>query len=210
MHSLGRALRSLLTLAFWLGASLGVLKLLYVDVVRVPHNGMAPTLIYGDLVLVWRHAHVDMGDVVVCEHPARPEASVLGRAVAFGGHTVSTDGRDSLFVDDDRASIEWEGSLRFYDVTRQKLFDMRTGSIDYMRQNRHRFVVEADHPLQLTTYTVSHGAYLLGDNRADPDDDSREFGEVDPARCKGQVFMRLRPAPREDDDVRNGYLDVIQ
>lgn len=209
MNRLGLALRKLLVLATWALAIAGVLKLFYVDVIQVPHNGMAPTLVYGDLVLVWRNARVDMGDVVVCEHPSRPEASVLARAVAFAGHSVSTDAYGYLLVDEDRANIEWEGDLRFYDVTRQKLFNMRAGSIDYMRQNRHRFMLEVDTTFNLGTYAVNHGVYLLGDNRADPDDDSREFGEVDPARCKGQVFMRVRPAPQQDDDVRNGYLDVI-
>ena len=206
---MGGALRKLLSLTTWALAIAGVLKLFFVDVIHVPHNGMAPTLVYGDLVLVWRNAKVDMADVVVCEHPTRPEASVLARAVAFAGHSVSTDAYGYLLVDEDRANIEWESDARFYDVTRQKLFSMRPGYIDYMRQHRHRFMVELDTTFNLGTYAVNHGVYLLGDNRADPDDDSREFGEVDPARCKGQVFMRVWPAPRQEDDVRNGYLDFI-
>ena len=209
MHQLGSVLRGLLKLSLWAAAVAGVLKLFYVDIALVTHNGMAPTLVYGDRVLVWRNADVDMADVVLCEHPAKPETSVLGRAVAFAGHNVSTDGHGYLVVDEDRATIEWEEALRFYDVTRQKLFNMRAGSMEYARQRRHRFMVEVDTTFQLAPYPVSRGVYLLGDNRADPDDDSRDFGEVDPARCKGQVFMRLSPAPRTDDDVRNGYLDVI-
>lgn len=209
MHGLGAALRKLLTLLSWALAIAGVLKLFFVDVIRVPHNGMAPTLVYGDLVLVWRNATVDMGDVVLCEHPARPEASVLARAVAFAGHTVSTDAYGYLMVDDDRANIEWDGDMRFYDVTREKLFSMRAGHINYLRRHEHRFMVETDTTFNLGSYAVDHGVYLLGDNRADPVDDSRDFGEVDPARCKGQVFLRVKPAPRQEDDVRNGYLDVI-
>jgi signal peptidase I len=209
MNALGSLLRGLFSLASMLVFFAVILNLFFVDIVVVPHNGMAPGLIYGDRVLVWRHADVDMGDAVLCQHPAKPDATVMGRAVAFAGHTVSVDS-DNLFVDSDRAGIEWEGELRFYDVLRQKLFTMRTGSIDYRRQNRHAFVLESGTPFWLRTYQVSHGAYLLGDNRSDPVNDSREFGEVDPAKCKGQIFMRLTPAEHEQPvDIHHGYLDVI-
>ncbi|MET0389937.1 MAG: signal peptidase I [Polyangiales bacterium] len=209
MSSLGSALRALLTLALWISAGIAALKFWYVDVLEVPHNAMAPTLVFGEQVLVWRHARVDMGDIVVCEHPTRPGVNVLGRAVAFAGHTISVDDMGSLTVDSDRANIEWEGSMHFYDVTRQKLFDMRVGSIDYRRQHRHQFVVEANTHFALTPYSVGRGVYLLGDNRSDGAD-SREFGEVDPGRCKGQVFMRLAPAQNQHDDVHHGYLGIIR
>jgi signal peptidase I len=209
MRSIGNLLRSLFSLASVLAAVAAFLNLFFVDVIVVPHNGMAPTLIYGDRVLVWRRAHVDMGDVVVCEHPAKPEASVLGRAVAFAGHTIDADSSGSLSVDGDRASLEWQGDMRFFDQTHDKLFTMARGSIDYHRQNRHDFIIERDTAFWLRPYSVQHGAYLLGDNRSDPDDDSREFGEVDIDKCKGQVFMRLTPAAKQDDDIHHGYFDVV-
>jgi signal peptidase I len=214
MRAIGGLLRGLFTLASLLVLVALVMRALWVDVVTVPHNGMAPTLIYGERVLVWRGAKPDMGDVMVCEHPAKPEASVLGRAVAFAGHTIDTDGHGNLLVDSDRASIEYEADLRFWDETRQKLFTMRHGLIDYRRQHHHSFFLEQGQEFWLRTYAVNRGVYLLGDNRSDAIDDSREFGEVDPAKCKGQVFMRLTPAPRSEsavpDDVHHSYLDVIQ
>jgi signal peptidase I len=210
MGKLGEVIRGLFSLLSVLAAVAFLLKVFYVDIVEVPHNGMAPTLVYGDKVLVWRNASVDMGNIVICEHPANPQASVLGRAVAFAGHTVSNDRGEGLMVDDDRASLEWEGSMNFFDVTREKLFSMRLGSMDYRRQHRHQFMVESGTSFELTSYHVDRGVYLLGDNRSDLIDDSREFGEVDPARCRGQVFMRLSPAPPQNDDIRHGYLDWIQ
>lgn len=210
MGKLGEVIRGLFSLLSVLAAVAFLLKVFYVDIVEVPHNGMAPTLVYGDKVLVWRNASVDMGNIVICEHPANPQASVLGRAVAFAGHTVSNDRGEGLMVDDDRANLEWEGSMNFFDVTREKLFSMRLGSMDYRRQHRHQFMVESGTSFGLTSYHVDRGVYLLGDNRADLIDDSREFGEVDPAHCRGQVFMRLSPAPPQNDDIRHGYLDWIQ
>lgn len=212
MNMLLGLLRVCLKLASLLALFIGVMRLFFVDVLVVPHNGMAPTMTYGERVLVWRRAQVDMADVVVCEHPANPELRVLARAVAFAGHTVGSDGSNNLFVDSDRASIEWQGNMRFFDVTREKLFSMRLGSMDYMRHDRHEFMVEVGTALWLPSYHVEQGVYLLGDNRSDTIDDSREFGEVDPAKCHGQVFMRLTPAPPyedAEDDIRHSYLQWL-
>jgi signal peptidase I len=213
MRAIGSLLRGLFTLASLLAAVAVVFKLFFVDVIMVPHNGMAPTLLHGERVLVWRGADVDMADIVICSHPARPEASVLGRAIAFAGHTVSSDEVGNLVVDNDRASTEYEAGVRFYDDTRNKLFNMKHGFIDYRHQHRHEFFLEEGYDFSLRTYAVNRGVYLLGDNRSDPGDDSREFGEVDPRTCQGQVFMRLTPAaPSPDsvpDDLHHTYLDWI-
>jgi signal peptidase I len=209
MHSLAEGLRLLLKLAAWLATAVAVLNFWFVDIVLVPHNGMAPTLIYGDRALVWRNAHVDVGDVVVCQHPANPAASVLARAVAFAGHTVSSDEQGNLLVDSDRDPIEGLPDQRFYDVTRDKLFTMRAGEVSSGRHHHHRFFLEAGTMLQLRPYTIRRGVYLLGDNRSDTIDDSREFGEIDPAHCRGQVFMRVTLGPPRYDDVHHGYFDLI-
>src|SRR5262245_1820903 len=116
-----RVLRDLLQLTFKLASFAAliafILKVFFVDIYVMPHNGMAPTLLYGDRILVWRRAHADMGDIVMCSHPTKAEATVIGRAVAFTGHTISVDPRGQLTVDDDSASVETEGEVRFYDET---------------------------------------------------------------------------------------------
>jgi signal peptidase I len=208
-----RALRSLIQVLFQL-ASLAalvavVLKLFFVDIFMMPHNGMAPTLVYGDRILVWRRAKPDMGDIVLCQHPTKPEASVIGRAVAFTGHSISSDSRGQLTIDDDTASIETLGDVRFFDATREKLFNMKHATIDYRRKHRHEYFTEQDRPFVLPLYTVQRGIYLLGDNRTDAYDDSRDFGEVDPATCRGEIFMRLTPAAERGDDIHHGYFDFI-
>ena len=206
-----RDLLQLLVKLATFAALVGVgLRVFFVDMYVMPHNGMAPTLVYGDRVLVWRRAKPDFGDIVLCEHPRRPEASVIGRVLAFQGHTVSTDSRGQLFVDDNRASVETEGTVRFFDATREKLFFMRLASMDYHGKHRHEFFVEDGYSFNMPTYSVERGMYLLGDNRADSYNDSRDFGEVDPATCKGEIFMRLTPAPQTTpDDIHHGYLDYV-
>jgi signal peptidase I len=209
MSAIGELLRGLFSLASFGVLVALILKVFFVDVITIPHNGMAPTLLAGEQVAVWRNARANMADIMVCQHPANPAASVIGRAIAFAGHRVSTDSYGNLQVDEDRASLDWGQDIHFYDVTRQRLYTMRLGSVDYRRQNRHQFMIERDTTFAVRAYQVNHGIYLLGDNRSDTIDDSREFGEVDPAKCQGQIFMRLLPAPDRGDDVHHSYFDVL-
>jgi signal peptidase I len=210
MDALAAALSLIVKLATLAALFAGLLRWFFVDDLVMPHNGMAPTLVYGDRVLVWRRATPDMGNIVVCEHPTKPGEHVIGRAVAFAGHSVSTDARGQLFVDEDRASVETLGTVRFFDETRDRAYSMNLSSIDYNRKHRHQFFVEDGYAFALRQRDVEHGIFLLGDNRTDPYDDSREFGEVDPARCRGEVFMRLSPAAKKmADDIHHGYFDYV-
>ncbi len=210
MPFLRGVLQVAIRLAVVLGALAFLLELFFVDIYKVPHNGMAPTLVYGDEVVVWRDATMDMGDVMLCEHPAAPGKTVLGRAIAFAGSTVSTDRFGSIYVDSSRSTTEPLGTQRFYDVTRSRMYTMDYGSLQYAHLHTHEFYRESGMPFVITPYQVNRGAFLLGDNRSDSDDDSREFGEVDPNHCLGQVILRLRPAPSNGDDISHFYFSLIR
>lgn len=209
MRALRSLLQAILKLASFLALIAFVLKVFFVDAFIMPHNGMAPTLVFGDRILVWRRAKPDMGDILLCQHPGKPEATVIGRAIAFAGHTIDVDSRGQLTVDDDIATVEGEGDVRFFDQTREKLFNMTLGTINYRSKHRHEFFVEQGGSFDMPSHAIERGIFLLGDNRSDSWDDSREFGEVDPATCHGQIFMRLAPAADRGDDIQHGYLEFL-
>lgn len=210
MRALGSLLRLLFNLAAFVAFVGCVLKVFFVDVIVMPHNGMAPTLVYGEYLLVWRGASPDLGDIMVCPHPRKPEATVIGRAVGFAGHTISLDGRGQLMVDDDSASIAGGGPIRFYDLTREKVFNMQLGTIDYHRKHQHEFFIDREGvPFELPTLKIETGMFLLGDNRAAIYDDSRDFGTVETHGCQGEIFMRLAPGPDRNDDVHHGYAEFV-
>ena len=62
----------------------------------------------------------------------------------------------------------------------------------------------------MRSYTVEKGVYLLGDNRSESTYDSREFGEVDPERCLGQVILRWKAGAVERRRLDHHMLDIIQ
>ena len=90
----------------------------------VQDNGMAPTIVYGDEVLVWKGAGVDRGDPVVCPNPRETGAYVVGRATAWPGETISTDHNGVMYIAGEAMGTEWRGTMEFYDVTRKKQFTM--------------------------------------------------------------------------------------
>ncbi|MFI5307719.1 MAG: S26 family signal peptidase, partial [Polyangiales bacterium] len=151
----------------------------------------------------------DMADVVVCQHPVRTGELVIGRAVAFAGHSIHTDYNGMLYVDRDQAAVQVEGRVGFYDETRKRLYQMQRGLVDYFGKHSHEFFIEENDRVNVPSYTVDKGVYLLGDNRSERSFDSREFGEVDPNRCTGQVFLRWTAAPG-NEELGHHRLDTIQ
>ena len=154
-------------------------------------------------------ASIGMADIAVCEHPSRPGQLVIGRAVAFAGHTISTDRLGALSVDDDRTVTGVSGGALFYDRTRKRQFDMLLGNISYFGKHDHETFMEKGRSFVVPRYTVQRGVYLLGDNRTESAFDSRAFGEVDPARCLGQVVMRVRPVEESVTALKHGRYELV-
>lgn len=187
-----------------------VLNALYVKRFVVNDNGMAPTMVAGDEVLAWTKFGVDTGDVLVCKHPGRDNAYVFGRVIAHPGQKLNTDHNGTLYLDGQRTVVDPRGTMEFYDVTRKKQFTMQWGFMEFSARLTRPFFLEEGRTFSLREYTVSRGVYLLGDNRSDEQHDSRQFGEVDPDACFGQVFLRWKTAPPTGDDIRHGVLDWIK
>lgn len=208
------AIQGLIRLAITLGV-IGVVvsivaKEFFVDVIEINHNGMAPNVVAGDEIAIWRGARADMLNIMVCEHPTHKGELVIGRVVAFAGHTIHRDYNGMIYVDDDRTATESDGTMLFYDVTMKKQFEMSYGHMSYGTHQDHTFFIERGTKIDLPTYAVSSGVYLLGDNRSDRIHDSRAFGEVQPDTCLGQAFLRLKSAPSNDDDLKRlpiGWID---
>ena len=83
-----KAVRGLLLVA-------GVVVLLQLFVVRPYHvtsESMAPTLLRGDVILVWKPGEVEAGDVVVFR-PERKRVPYVKRVEAVGPAEVALDGK---------------------------------------------------------------------------------------------------------------------
>lgn len=215
-------LKFLFKTALWIGGFLlivgGVMRFFFIDEVVVGHNGMAPTLLTGEKVLLWRGSKIGMGDIVVCRHPGQPQIFVMGRIIALGGMEVSAP-RGLLTVagtmpgqshaQSSTPDRDITGYPRFHDVDNGVTTEMTYG-IEKLGNTDHFFFEPRHFTFRLRPHQVPEDKiYLLGDNRGYPGQDSRAFGDVDPSTCKGNLFMRWQPVDDEGANLRHGWLDIL-
>ncbi len=188
----------------------GVLKAFFVDLVVINDDRMAPTMLAGEQVLLWRGSDPEYGRVVVCAHPAVAGQLVIGRIVARAGMEVSV-GRDALAINGRPPDRDWRGTFTFDDPELTRPVNMRWG-IEELTGVEHEFMAREDYRMNFRTVRVGGGKlYLMSDYRSMTGHDSRSFGVVDASTCIGHVFMRWKPAEGRSGEppLDHGYLDIL-
>lgn len=186
----------------------GVLYGFYVKVLEVGHNGMAPTIVLGDSVLVWKTQELGLGQVALCEHPQQPGVYVLGRVVGRPGQIVGME-RGTLTINGEMPEVDGRGIVSFQDAEIGRTVRMRYAYERILTHDHPIFWREGSEPRMSRPHTVRGGLFLMSDNRTHRGEDSRTFGEVSPASCVGRVFMRLTAAPTPAE-IGNAALDIIE
>ncbi len=98
-------------LAFAVVVALLLLRLLFVELVVVRGNTMAPSVLHGDVLLVASRGDVELGSVVLVEHDGR---TTLRRVLAGpGARIASTDG--VLTLGDMPAEVRVDGTFAYRD-----------------------------------------------------------------------------------------------
>jgi signal peptidase I len=185
-----------------------ILRLTKVEIMVVGHNGMAPTVEAGEMVLIWRGTDFLLGDIAVCQKPDSSDL-VMGRVVGTPGSHVRTQ-RGQLEVNGTVPDVDWQGELTFRDTLNDRTDTVRVG-LEELSNHTHGIFLRGSQEFSLRDYDVEEGRlFLLGDNRHHPADDSRNFGTVEVATCMGTVFMRVKPADEQVNDLGHGYFDILR
>lgn len=184
---------------------LAVLRLFFVDMAAVGHNGMAPTLFAGDIVLSLRHATLARGDIAMCNHPNRSGQFAIGRIIGTEGDTVDKS-KSGLQVNGTSLSVDIRENVTFTDTVTNtprnlELADESLGNVTYS--------TFANRGYWRLPETNVHGFFLLGDNRSSHLEDSRTFGALPTETCKGQVFLRLRPGGNAPESLGHKWFDLL-
>lgn len=190
-----------------LGIIGAILKTWYLDVVEIGHNGMAPTLIAGDTVLLWRSAAVEHGDVVLCRHPTDTARWVLGRVVGRNGTELAVV-RGQLTVEGHVPPTDFREEVDFLDRGDGERVRMRYGW-EHLGNDEHMIFLRADREMRMRATGGYDGLYLIGDNRTYTGEDSRTFGVIAESACVGQIFARLWASPESPAETGNGDFDII-
>lgn len=204
-------LRGTLKLALFIAVPLAVIlliiKLIWVDVVTVSHNGMAPTVFAGDDVLMWRGARIDRGDIAVCRHPREPGRFVMARVIATPPASIGME-RGGLVVGGDFPSLDRRGEVSFEDTTIDSRRTLRW-AVEELGYDRHFIFEDVRRPLRVRPIERLDGLFLLGDHRGYAGEDSRTFGVVQESECVGEVFMLLRPGPVSLEEFPRGWFSLL-
>lgn len=187
---------------------LGVLKLFFVDVVTVAHNGMAPTILIGDKVLVWRGASPQVNDIMLCRHPQEPGRWVISRVALEPGESLDVV-RGQLRLNGHRLDRDVRGEVAFLDAETSHTLRMQWGLEEFSERHEHYYFERVDRQFTIRDQAAVRGYYLLGDNRGHIGEDSRTFGVVQAADCTGQVFMRLTAVPGMPGEIPHGMFDLL-
>jgi len=185
-----------------------ILYFFFVRVVTVGHNAMAPTVIMGDQILVWRTQDFELGEMVLCPHPSEDGRFVLGRIVGRPGQTVSIQ-RGNLYINNTAPDADIHPPIQFADMETGRNRSMTWGIEDILSHEHYFFREENRRLPEMRGHRVSGGVYLMSDNRSYNGEDSRTFGEVAEITCIGKVFMRLTAA-ESPPEIGNSPLDILE
>jgi len=103
-----------------------VLKVLLFDMAEVGHNGMAPTLLRGERVLINKRAAPELGSIAVCQHPTE-DGWVIGRVAAIEGMSIDSFGKE-LRIDGNPVVFNSEGATSFYNADNERTASLTWGS----------------------------------------------------------------------------------
>ncbi len=187
--------------------AIGVLNIFFVDYVTVGHNAMAPTVVAGDTILVWRGARLEHGSIALCRHPTEAGRWVMGRVMGLRGQSLRED-RGVLHVDGRRTSHDIRGTVEFFDVDVNANVRMRWGW-EELGNDDHLFFDRLGRRFSMRAVTNIQGLYLLSDNRTARGEDSRTFGVVQEGSCTGAAFMRVIATDGVPAEIPHGHLDIL-
>lgn len=200
------SLKFLLGVAAVVGAIAGVLRAFFVTPVMISDDGMAPTLLAGETVLMWRTEGMgEFGDLLVCRHPTGA-GFVVGRFVARPGSTISAD-RGFMKVDGHSPDRNIGRTMSFIMNGETEPHSVVLG-LEARGGEEHEFMQDARVGFRTRDIIVRNGIFLMGDNRLPHRFDSRTFGPVNPANCVGHVFMRWSTNPHRIE-FDHAMLDTI-
>ena len=196
----------------WVGAGIIVialvLKVLVFDMAEVGHNGMAPTLLRGERVLINKRAAPDIGSIAVCRHPTE-DGWVVARVAATGGMVIDSYG-DELRIDGELVTFDQQGEVSFYNADNDRARSVVWGD-EYFGTQIHRIFMEARGRHLVRKTEVGAGElYLLGDYRAYMGQDSRAYGVVDASTCRGTIVFRISPVDGLEPPLAHRYFELIR
>lgn len=186
-----------------LGVVIGSLRLTCLRWWQVPEDdpelaaSIAPTLLPGDWLILWRGHMPGFGDLVVCPDPEAPGLVFIGRIAGEGGDTLAIDEVGALTVNNARVRSESACTTPTFTVAHPTTGDeveLRCDIETLGGVHHRRALVPASNvaikPVASKREVEPGSVFLVSDNRLFFFD-SRDFGPLPKASCKESIIFRL-------------------
>ena len=179
-------------------------RIFFFELAQTQSYSMVPTLVAGDVFVVWTRGLIGQGDIALCANPESPSEMIALRVVGVPGNRISflqnrmdIDGRvvqhefvDPIIYVDNTSGERVEYAVKIAEeYMGGSLFHVammdRAGGKD-----ARAIVVPTDH------------FFVVGDNR-NLARDSRNFGPVPIESCIGRAVFLLWPG-EDSGDLRRG------
>lgn len=194
-------------IAVFLAIIAAILYFFFVRIVEVGHNAMAPTIMLGDRVVVWRTTDFELGEVLLCPHPEEPGRFVMARFVGRPGSRIRIE-NGNLYINDTTPDTDLNTPIDFFDMETGRSSEMIWGTEKILSSNHLIFFRQRPRP-SYREREVGPGLFVLSDNRSYRGEDSRDFGVVTQSQCIGRVFLRLTAADAPPE-IPHGHFDFLQ
>ena len=196
----------------WVGAVIIVialvLRFIWFDMALLDHNGMAPTLLRGERVLINKRGEPELGAIAVCRHPTE-DAWVVGRVAATEGMTIDSYGSE-LRLDGEPVQFDRQGAMTFQNLDNDRKRPVVWGREHFGTKAHLIFLEDGGRHLVDETAVPEGKLYLLGDFRSYMGQDSRAYGVVDASTCRGTIVFRVTPADGLESDIAHRYFQPVQ
>jgi signal peptidase I len=182
-------------------------RLFFFELARTKSYSMIPTLVPGDVFIVWTAGLIGQGDIAMCANPENPGELVALRVLGVPGDEISF-WRNHVKIDDEVVQHSTEDPIIYVDDTSGERFEYAVNVAEEYVGGRlyHVALMDRAGGKEARPVVVPDDQFFVaGDNR-NMARDSRNFGTVPIDTCIGKAIFLLWPGKDSGDLTRTDRL----
>jgi len=182
-------------------------KMFFFEVAKTKDYSMVPTLVSGDVFMVWTKGLLGKGDIAMCSNPENPSEMVALRIIGLPGEKVSF-ARNHILMDGYMVQHSVKDPILYMDNTSGERLEYAVNIAEEALGGKVYNVALMDRAggKEASEVVVPNDQFfVVGDNR-NMSRDSRNFGTVPIDSCIGRAVFLLWPGEDSGDLKRTKRL----
>jgi signal peptidase I len=179
-------------------------RLFFFELARTKSYSMVPTLVSGDVFIVWTAGLIGRGDVALCANPEDPAEMIALRVIGVPGDQVAF-WQNHIRLNNEVIQHSVEDPILYLDDTSGEGLEYAVNVAEEYLGGRlyHVALMDRAGGKDARPVTVPRDQFFVaGDNR-NMTRDSRNFGSIPISSCIGRAIFLLWPG-KDSGDLRRG------